>query len=231
MSGVDTLRVDGWVDLLLPGWLAHIFTTFVPMKEIKIHLFCFQWKSFSSFLWILYMCYRPVYSPTDLKWLQPCAIKSLCRGKGIFMKYCDKNEWSHFHHTRCKAVHIWGPEMKSKRGRTASEVRQLTDSLIVSRHWKEEPVHPNAEVLNPLAPTLLTDSIPLVHGSPDRAQSPILTYYNIRSLTQGAWAKGFARKEVSYDGKAFRDFMPALCLYGNVSKRTSGCGGQRRDTE
>lgn len=33
---------------------------------------------------------------------------------------------------------------------------------------------------------------------------------------------------VSYDGKAFHDFMPMQSLYDNISKRTSEYGGQRR---
>ncbi len=76
-------------------------------------------------------------------------------------------------------------EMKSKRGKRASEVRQLTDSLIVSRCWKEAPIHPNAAAPNPLTPAPLTNSIPPVHRSTDWGQCPILTHYNIRSLTQG----------------------------------------------
>lgn len=92
----------------------------------------------------------------------------------------------------CTYVTNGGLEMKSERGRRANEVRQLTDSLIVGCRWKEEPIHPNVAALNPLTPTPLTNSILLVHCSTDWGQCPILTYYNIRSLMQGAWAKGFA---------------------------------------
>lgn len=72
--------------------------------------------------------------------------------------------------------------MKSKRGRKVNEVRQLTDSIIVS---KEELMHPSAAASNPLTPAPLTNSILLLHRSTDWGQCPILTHYNIRSLMQG----------------------------------------------
>lgn len=76
----------------------------------------------------------------------------------------------------------WELEEEKKCEREVSEVRQLTDFIIVRKEGAE---HPKASAPNPLTTAQLANSIPPLHRSTDWGQWPILTHYNIRSLMQG----------------------------------------------